>query len=51
METRDLTCIGCPLGCQIEVKLDNGTVISVTGILARAEISMPARKLRIRQGL
>ena len=50
METRDLTCIGCPLGCQIEVKLDNGTVISVTGNTcprgdkyARKEVTNPTR--------
>lgn len=28
---QNLTCIGCPLGCQIEVKLEDGRVISVAG--------------------
>jgi len=28
---RTLTCIVCPLGCQIKVELDGGKVLSVTG--------------------
>ena len=31
MEKRTLTCINCPLGCQIEVTLDGGAVRSITG--------------------
>ena len=31
MEKRTLTCINCPLGCQIEVTLDSGAVQSITG--------------------
>lgn len=31
MEKRELTCIGCPLGCQITVELNNGEVASITG--------------------
>lgn len=31
MEKRTLTCINCPLGCQIEVTLEGGAVRSVTG--------------------
>ena len=31
MEKRHLTCIGCPMGCQLEVTLDNGVVTEVTG--------------------
>lgn len=31
MEKRELTCIGCPLGCQITVELENGEVTSITG--------------------
>ena len=31
METRELTCIVCPLGCSIKVELENGEVVSVTG--------------------
>ena len=31
MEKRELTCIGCPMGCQITVELESGEVLSVTG--------------------
>lgn len=28
---RNLTCIVCPLGCSIDVEIENGEVLSVTG--------------------
>jgi len=31
METRELTCIRCPLGCNLEVTLEEGKVLKVTG--------------------
>jgi len=31
MSIRELTCIGCPVGCALEVTLDGEKVISVTG--------------------
>lgn len=31
METRNLTCIGCPKGCSLIVELENTTVLSVKG--------------------
>ena len=31
METRRLTCIVCPMGCQMEVTLQDGVPVSVTG--------------------
>ncbi|AYD40793.1 DUF1667 domain-containing protein [Clostridium fermenticellae] len=31
MDIRDLVCIGCPMGCQLQVKLDGKKVIEVTG--------------------
>lgn len=50
METRNLTCIGCPLGCPLTVEMENGEVISVTGntckrgdIYARKEVTAPTR--------
>lgn len=50
METRNLTCINCPLGCQLEVKMDGGEVISVTGntcprgeAYGRKEVTNPTR--------
>lgn len=30
METRELTCINCPMGCQLKVTIDNGN-ITVSG--------------------
>ena len=45
METRELTCIGCPMGCLLTVTLDNGEVTEVKGntcakgdIYARKEV-------------
>jgi len=50
MEKRSLTCISCPLGCQITVTLDNGEVVDVTGNTcprgdkyARKEVTNPTR--------
>ena len=31
MEQRALICIGCPLGCHLEVKIENSQVVDVTG--------------------
>ena len=31
MSTRELTCIGCPLGCAVTVTLKDGSVTAVTG--------------------
>ena len=51
MDIRNLTCIGCPLGCQIEVMMDeNGEIALVTGNTcqrgekyARKEVTAPTR--------
>ncbi len=50
MEQKNLTCIGCPLGCQLTVVLENGEVISVSGNTckrgddyARKEVISPTR--------
>ena len=47
---RRLTCIECPIGCEIEVELDEGKVLSLTGnhcprgkIYAEAEVVCPKR--------
>ncbi|SFG24506.1 CxxC motif-containing protein [Lachnospiraceae bacterium C7] len=52
MEKRELTCIGCPMGCQITVELENGEVKSVTGNncgigdkYARNEVTHPVRTI------
>ena len=50
METRELTCIGCPIGCLLTVTLDKGEVTEVKGntcakgdIYARKEVVNPTR--------
>lgn len=50
METKNLICIGCPMGCPMEVTVDAGEVVSVTGntckrgdIYARKEVTSPTR--------
>ena len=46
----DLTCIRCPMGCAIHVKIENGQVVSVTGntcprgaAYAKSEATAPVR--------
>ena len=50
MEERNLTCIGCPLGCALTVKMAGNEVQSVTGntckrgeLYARKEVTNPTR--------
>lgn len=50
MEIRNLTCISCPMGCQITVGMDGSEVLSVTGntckrgdVYARKEVTNPTR--------
>lgn len=50
MNTRDLTCIGCPLGCSLTVTMENGEVTAVSGntcpkgdAYARKEVTNPTR--------
>ncbi len=50
MEIRELTCINCPLGCQLKVEMNGGEVVSVSGntckrgdIYARKEVVSPTR--------
>ena len=31
MKTIDLTCIGCPLGCPVQVKMEGSEVVEITG--------------------
>lgn len=49
---RNLVCVSCPLGCPIEVEIENGQVISVSGntckrgdAYARTEVTNPVRSL------
>lgn len=50
MEVRNLICINCPMGCPLEVTLEGGEVISVTGNTCprgaeygRKEVTNPTR--------
>ncbi len=50
METRELICIGCPLGCPLKVKTEQGQAPEVTGntcrrgeVYARKEVANPTR--------
>ena len=50
MEIRELTCIGCPMGCPLTIELKQGEVASVTGntckrgeAYARKEVTNPTR--------
>lgn len=50
MEKRELTCIGCPMGCRITVELEGDEVLSVKGNTcaigdkyARQEVIAPER--------
>lgn len=50
MEKRNLVCISCPLGCQIEACIENGEVVGVSGNTcprgaeyAKKELTAPTR--------
>ncbi len=50
MEKRELTCIGCPLGCPVTVSMEGGQVLKVEGNTcrrgddyARKEVTNPTR--------
>lgn len=50
MEQRELTCIGCPMGCTVTVELNGGQITSVSGhtcprgeIYAKKEVTNPTR--------
>lgn len=50
MEIRELTCIGCPMGCQVRVTMEGGEIRRVEGntcrrgdVYARKEVTNPTR--------
>lgn len=52
METKNLTCIVCPLGCSITAQMDGKKIVSITGnscprgeSYARVELTDPRRTL------
>ncbi len=49
-QSKELICIGCPMGCMLTAELENGEVIKVTGntcprgdAYARKELTSPTR--------
>lgn len=52
MEQKELTCIGCPMGCTVTVLVENGRVDNISGNhckigeeYARSEVTNPVRTL------
>ena len=52
METHEITCINCPIGCRVSVVTDGGEAVSVSGnqcrrgdVYARQECVRPMRML------
>ena len=52
MEERKMTCIVCPLGCEVTVRMDGGKITDITGhsckrgaVYATAEVTNPRRIL------
>lgn len=50
MEERELTCIGCPMGCSLKVEIAHGEILAVRGNTckkgedyARKEVTNPTR--------
>lgn len=50
MEKKEVTCIGCPMGCQITVEIEEGEAVRVLGngclrgdVYARNEVKSPMR--------
>lgn len=50
MEERIITCIGCPMGCQLTAQVEDGKLVSVTGYTckqgkeyAEHEVTAPTR--------
>ena len=39
METKNLICIQCPMGCPLEVTMENGEVIKVSGNTCKRGVS------------
>ena len=50
MEIKNLICIQCPMGCPLEVEMENGEVVKVSGntckrggVYAKKEVTSPTR--------
>ena len=51
-ETRNMICIGCPMGCELTVTVEDGKAVNVTGNTcgigkkyAETEVSAPTREV------
>ena len=49
---REITCIGCPMGCLISAEVENGSILSMSGytcprgeIYAKQELTTPERAI------
>ena len=62
VKARELTCIGCPVGCMMTIELEEGAVIKVLGntcqrgeVYARKEVTNPTRivtsTIRVLEGM
>ena len=45
MEEKNLICIGCPMGCPLVVKLEDGKIISVTGNTCNRGVTYAEKEL------
>lgn len=45
MEKRQMTCINCPLGCQLEVEFDNQAILRITGYRCQRGIEYAKKEL------
>ena len=50
MEKRELTCIGCPMGCALTVEMEGKEILSISGytcergrVYAEKEVTAPSR--------
>ncbi|MEG0227501.1 MAG: DUF1667 domain-containing protein [Lachnospiraceae bacterium] len=50
MEQKKLTCIGCPMGCELIINIEEGTIQNITGnickrgeVYGREEMTHPTR--------
>lgn len=44
-EVKELTCIGCPMGCALEVEVDGDNVISVAGSLCKKGVDYAKKEV------
>ena len=45
MEKRELICIGCPLGCVVNVELEDGTIKDISGYSCKRGITYAQKEI------